>query len=146
MDKFKNTTIFTKMDLRAGYNNVRIKEGDKWKAAFVVPVTDGRPPRLFEPLVMFFGLCNSPLTFQRMMNTIFTDMLNEGWLVIYMNDILIFSSDPKIHKECTCWVIQQLGDNDLYPETRKMLLQCTRSRVFGTHIETRSTRNGPCKG
>ena len=64
MDKFKNATIFTKMDLRVGYNNIRIKEGDEWKVAFAVPGTDGGPPHLFEPLVMFFGLCNSPSTFQ----------------------------------------------------------------------------------
>lgn len=64
VDKLKHTKIFTKMDLRAGYNNIRIKEGDEHKAAFVVSGTDGKPPQLFEPMVMFFGLCNSPSTFQ----------------------------------------------------------------------------------
>jgi len=54
--------VFTKMDLRWGYNNVRIKEGDEWKAAFTTP--EGS----FEPTVMFFGLTNSPATFQAMMN------------------------------------------------------------------------------
>ena len=49
--------VFTKMDLRWGYNNVRIKEGDEWKAAFTMP--EG----LFEPTVMFFGLTNSPAMF-----------------------------------------------------------------------------------
>ena len=49
---------FTKLDLRAGYNNIRIKEGDQWKAAFKTP------RGLFKPTVMFFGLCNSPATFQ----------------------------------------------------------------------------------
>ena len=50
--------VFTKMDLRWGYNNVRIKEGDKWKAVFTMP--EGS----FEPTIMFFGLTNSPATFQ----------------------------------------------------------------------------------
>ncbi|KAJ8469029.1 hypothetical protein ONZ45_g17034 [Pleurotus djamor] len=65
VDKLKNARYFTKLDVRWGYNNVRIKEGDEWKAAF-------RTNRgLFEPLVMFFGLTNSPGTFQTMMNDLF---------------------------------------------------------------------------
>jgi len=54
--------VFMKMDLRWGYNNVQIKEGDKWKAAFTTPKGS------FKPTVMFFGLTNSPATFQAMMN------------------------------------------------------------------------------
>jgi hypothetical protein len=50
---------------------------------------------LFKPTVMFFGLCNSPATFQAMMNDIFKDMLNKGWLIIYMDDILIYLNDPE---------------------------------------------------
>ena len=65
IDKLKGAKLFTKMDVRAGYNNVRIKEGDQWKAAFATPFG------LFEPTVMFFGLCNSPAMFQSMMNHIF---------------------------------------------------------------------------
>jgi hypothetical protein len=63
---------FTKLNVRWGYNNVRMKEGDEWKVAF-------RTNRgLFEPLVMFFGLTNSPSTFQMMMNNIFHDLIMEG--------------------------------------------------------------------
>jgi len=54
--------VFTKMNLRWDYNNVWIKEGDKWKAAFTIP--EGS----FKPIVIFFGLTNSPATFQIMMN------------------------------------------------------------------------------
>jgi hypothetical protein len=64
VNKLRGAKIFTKLDIRWGYNNVRIKEGDEWKAAF-------RTNRgLFEPLVMFFGLTNLPATFQTMMNDI----------------------------------------------------------------------------
>ena len=57
IDKLKNAKCYTKLNIRWGYNNIRMKEGDKWKAAF--QTNRG----LFEPLVMFFGLCNSPTTF-----------------------------------------------------------------------------------
>jgi hypothetical protein len=80
-----------KLNIQWGYHNIRIKEGDEWKGAF--KTNKG----LFKPTVMFFGLCNSPVTFQVMMNDIFRDMLNEGWLIIYMDDILIYSSDPEEH-------------------------------------------------
>lgn len=72
IDKLKGATIFSKFDLRSGYNNVRIKDGDQWKAAFKCA------RGLFEPTVMFFGLCNSPATFQNMMNELFADMIDEG--------------------------------------------------------------------
>ena len=71
------------MDVRTGYNNVRIKDGDQWKAAF--KTNKG----LFELTVMFFSLCNSPATFQAIMNDIFADMICEGWLHIYMDNMLI---------------------------------------------------------
>ena len=58
---------------------------DQWKAAF--KMNRG----LFEPTVMFFGLCNSPATFQAMMDDIFGDMINECIIIIYMDDIFIFA-------------------------------------------------------
>jgi len=65
IDKLKKVKYFNKLDLIWGYNNVRIKEGDEWKAAFLTN------KGLFKPQVMYFGLCNSPGTFQHMMNSIF---------------------------------------------------------------------------
>ena len=89
----RKATIFTKLDIRWGYNNVRIKAGDEWKAAF-------RTNRgLFEPMVMFFGLTNSPATFQAMMNSLFRDLIAQGDVVIYLDDILIFSRNLQEHKQ-----------------------------------------------
>ena len=85
MDKLKGAKYFTKFDVRWGYNNIRIRDGDQWKAAF----TTNRG--LFEPTVMFFGLCNSPATFQAMMDSIFKDMIYENYVIVYMDDVLIFS-------------------------------------------------------
>ncbi|THH03884.1 hypothetical protein EW145_g5927 [Phellinidium pouzarii] len=87
MDKLRNAKYFTKLDLRSGYNNIRIKEGDQHKAAF--KTIRG----LFEPTVMFFGLCNSPATFQMFMNDIFRVIITEEAILIYMDDILIFSDN-----------------------------------------------------
>jgi len=67
IDQLKGSTVFTKLDIRWGYNNVRIREGNEHKLAFVTP------RGLFEPLVMMFGPCNAPSMFQKMMNEIFRD-------------------------------------------------------------------------
>ena len=58
INKLKGAKYFSKMDIRWGYNNIRIKEGDEWKAVFTTPFG------LYEPLVMFFRQCNSPPTFK----------------------------------------------------------------------------------
>ena len=65
INKLKEAKYFNKLDLIWGYNNVRIKEGDEWKAAFLTN------KGLFKPQVMYFRLYNSPETFQQMMNSIF---------------------------------------------------------------------------
>ena len=94
IDNLRQFSLFTKFDVRWGYNNIRIKEGDEWKAAFITPLG------LFEPTVMFFGLCGSPPTFQAFMNYNFADYIREGWLVIYMDDLAIgaHSTDDLHHK------------------------------------------------
>jgi len=83
INKLKEARYFNKLDLIWGYNNIRIKEGNKWKAIFLTN------KGLFEPQVMYFGLCNSPGTFQRMMNSIFRELLHEGVLANYMDDFVI---------------------------------------------------------
>jgi len=75
---------FTKLDVRWGFNNIRIKPGDEWKAVFH---TDRG---LFKPFVIFFGMTNSPTTFQTMMNDIFRTLIAEGIVMVYLDDILIF--------------------------------------------------------
>jgi hypothetical protein len=82
----RDACYFTKLDVCWGYNNVCICKGDKWKAAF------HRNRGLFEPLVMYFGLTNSPATFQTMINEIFQDLITEGIVSVYLNDILIFTN------------------------------------------------------
>ena len=83
INKLKEARYFNKLDLIWGYNNVRIKEGDEWKATFLTN------KGLFELQVMYFGLCNSPGTFQRMMNSVFRKLLHKGILANYMDDFII---------------------------------------------------------
>jgi len=79
----RDCTLFTGFDIEWGYNEVLIKEGDQWKAAFIT--NEG----LFKPTVMFFRLTNSLATFQMMINTIFQDLIDEGHVIIYMDNIAI---------------------------------------------------------
>jgi len=75
--------VFTKIDLRWGYNNVWIKEGDEWKAAFMTP--EGS----FEPTVMFFGLTNSLVAFQAMMNKLLRDLINTDKVAAFIDDVIV---------------------------------------------------------
>jgi hypothetical protein len=113
MDKLNGAKYFTKFDVRWGYNNIRIKQGDEWKAAF--KTNRG----LFEPTVMFFGMCNSPATFQAMMNTIFEDLIDERIIIIYMDDILIFAKSPEELEHSTRRVLERLLKHDLYLKPKK---------------------------
>lgn len=113
LTRLQGAKIFSKFDIRWGYNNVHIKDGDKWKAAF-------RTNRgLFKPLMMFFGLTNSPATFQVMMDDIFRDLILAKKLIVYMDDILIFSSTMKEHHETVNKVLCQLQKHHLYLKLEK---------------------------
>jgi len=107
--------VFTKLDLQWGYNNVCIKEGDEWKAAFTYQDS------AFEPLVMFFGLCNSPGTFQTMMNKIFHDMAVV--VIVYINDILIFTRIEEGHDKIVQEVLRRLCANDLFLKPEKCFFE-----------------------
>ena len=74
---------------------VHIKPGDEWKAAFITN------KGLYEPRVMFFGLTNSPATFQTMMNEIFHELIMEGNVVVYLDDILVFTETLEDHQRIT---------------------------------------------
>ena len=105
--------VFMKMDLRWGYNNVRIKEGDEWKAVFTMP--EGS----FEPMVMFFGLTNLPATFQAMMNELLRDLINTGKVAVFIDDVIVGTETEKGHDELVVEVIRRLKANDLYVKPEK---------------------------
>ena len=105
--------LFTKIDLRWEYNNIRIKEKDEWKAAFMMP--EGS----FEPTVMFFGLTNSPATFQAMMNELLRDLINTGKVAAFIDNVIIRTEIEEGHDKLVAEVIKRLEENDLYVKPEK---------------------------
>ena len=105
--------VFTKIDLRWGYNNVQIKEEDEWKMAFTIP--EGS----FEPMVMFFGLTNSPATFQAMINRLLKNLINTGKVVAFIDDVIVGTEDEEGHDELVVEIIKRLEENDLYMKPEK---------------------------
>src|SRR6266581_8984979 len=109
-----------------------MKEGDKWKAAF--QTNRG----LFELLVMFFGLTNSPATFQTMMNDIFEDLISEGVVVVYLDDILIFTETIDEHWKVTRRVLELLEKHKLYLRPDKCEFEQTTVEYLGVIISHNS--------
>ena len=105
--------LFTKMDLRWEYNNMRIKEEDEWKAAFMTP--EGS----FEPTVMIFGLTNSLAKFQTIMNELLRDLINIGKVAVFINDVIVGTEMEEGHNELVAEVIRRLEENDLYVKLEK---------------------------
>jgi hypothetical protein len=139
VDKVGKAKLFTKLDLRWGYNNIRIKEGDEWKAAFTTPFGS------FEPLVMYFGLTNSPATFQTMMNEIFKDMIHEGKIVVYIDDILIYTDTMEGHVEIVKEVLKRLEENDLFVKPEKCSFWVEEVEFLGMIIGKNGIRMSPDK-
>src|SRR5712671_5468812 len=132
--------LFTKFDVRWGYNNVRIKKGDKWKAAFIT--NEG----LYEPTVMFFGMTNSPAMFQAMMNAIFEDEIREGWLTVYMDDMLIATGDdPTLHTKYVHRILDKLEKHDLYLKPEKCVFTQRRIEFLGVVLENNMIQMDPMK-
>jgi hypothetical protein len=143
IDHLSGCTLFTKFDIRWGYNNICIKEGNEWKAAFLTS------KGLFEPLVMFFGLTNSPTTFQMMMNTIFRIEVVQGWLLVYMDDLAI-NTKPRDgeteeqhhqrHQQYVHQILNKLEENDLYLKPEK----CTFKQTEIDYLEVIVGNNQLC--
>jgi Reverse transcriptase (RNA-dependent DNA polymerase)/RNase H-like domain found in reverse transcriptase/Integrase zinc binding domain/Chromo (CHRromatin Organisation MOdifier) domain/gag-polyprotein putative aspartyl protease len=114
LDKLQGATYFSSFDLLSGYHQVRLSETDVPKTAFRTPFGS------YEFLVLPFGLTNAPATFQRLMNTIFHDFVREGFVVVYLDDLLVFSKSESDHMEHLQRVLHRLREHDLYAK----LLKC----------------------
>jgi len=140
-----NAHIYTKLNVRWGYNNVRIHEGDEKKAAFKTRY------RLFEPTVMYFGLTNSPATFQTMMNYIYRNTILKheplGTTIrIYMDDIGIATrTNMADHQRAVHDVLKVAQLHDLYFKPEKCLFHSASMDYLGVILEKGVTRMDPAK-
>ncbi|UTT89381.1 hypothetical protein NDA17_000487 [Ustilago hordei] len=108
----RKARIYTKLDLRAAYNLIRIAKGDEWKTAF------GTQLGLYEYLVMPFGLANAPAHFQSFINDIFRDIIGI-YVVVYLDDFLIFSDTEEAHVTHVTEVLTRLRSNRLFAKLSK---------------------------
>ncbi|KAI2647957.1 Transposon Tf2-9 polyprotein [Labeo rohita] len=111
LEELREAHVFTKLDLCSAYNLIRIREGD-WKTAFITPLGH------YEYLVMPYGLANSPSVFQNFMNEIFRDFLHH-FVIVYIDDILIYSHDLQEHRNHVLQVLQRLREHQLFLKLEK---------------------------
>ncbi|CAJ0950214.1 unnamed protein product [Ranitomeya imitator] len=134
----KGASWFTKIDLRGAYNLVRIRQGDEWKTAFNTP--EGH----FEYLVMPFGRANAPSVFQSFMHDIFREYLDK-FLIVYLDDILIFPDDWESHLKQVRTVFQVLRANSLFVKGSKCLFGVQKVSFLGFIFSPSTIEMDPVK-
>lgn len=138
LDRLAQSSIFTKLDVRHAFNRVLIEpESTAW-AAFRTRYGS------FEPVVLPFGLCNGPATFQRYINTVLMDCL-DNFCSAYVDDVLIFSKTKKEHRQHIRIVLQKLRDAGLQVDVRKCEFEVTRTTFLGFVISDKGIQVDPVK-
>ena len=138
LDRLRSAKVFTKLDLKGAYNLIRIAEGDEWKTAFRTRYGH------FEFLVMPFGLCNAPATFQAFLNDVLRECLDTV-VVIYLDDILIYSQDKETHTADVRRVLKLLSDAQLQVNLEKCEFGVDKVEFLGYIISPEGISMDPAK-
>ncbi|MCH83985.1 Ty3/gypsy retrotransposon protein, partial [Trifolium medium] len=138
MDELGGSVIYSKLDLQSGYHQMRMAEGDEYKTAFKTHAGH------FEYLVMPFGLTNAPASFQALMNRLFQSYLRK-FVIIFFDDILVYSSSLTDHVTHLSKVFQVLRDNQLFLRREKCSFATPRVEYLGHFIDKEGISTDPNK-
>jgi len=130
LEQIREAKMFSKLDLRSAYNLIRIREGDEWKTAFITP--EGH----YEYLVMPYGLVNAPSVFQSFMDEVLRDFLGK-FVLVYIDDILIYSKNPAEHQRHVSLVLQRLREFTLFLKAEKCTFHQTTVDFLGYVLSDR---------
>ena len=140
IDRVQKAKLFTKVDICEGFYNIRVAEGNEWKAAFKTH------SGLYEPTAMQFGLKNAPAVFQRMMNTQFADIIAQGNVIIYFDEILIATIDNlEGHRRVVGQVLDRLQKLNLFLKPSKCIFETRRIEFLGVVLENGTVMMDPIK-
>ncbi|MBW0535857.1 hypothetical protein O181_075572 [Austropuccinia psidii MF-1] len=138
LNDFNGSSIFSNIDLRGAYNLLRIKEGDEHLTCFRTKYGS------FEYLVMPFGLTNTPSSFQNLVNDIFPDLL-DVYVVVYLNDIMVFSKSEEEHVTHVSTVPSRLRANNLFAKASKCLFNVSSVEYLGYVVSSEGLKMDQAK-
>jgi hypothetical protein len=138
LDRLANAKIYTKLDVKDAYHNLRIAEGDEWKTAFQTKYG------LYEYLVMLFGLTNAPASFQRWMNEVLSNYL-DVFCIAYLDDILIYSENLEQHRQHVKMILRRVEEVGLTLKALKCEFHTNKTEYLGYIISPTGIEMDPEK-